>query len=855
MKRIGPLAILLAAAVAVSWFLPESGSSAFEPFEPPPLQVPAGFEIELVAAPPLVQHPVMAAFDDQGRLFVADNAGLNLRKDELEEQLPNLIRLLEDTDGDGIFDKSTVFADEMTFPQGVLWHDGALYSASPPSIWKLEDTNGDGVSDRRQEIATGFEYTGNAADVHGPFLSPTGRLFWCHGRKGHEVYEGDRLVSKGLGARIWTSRPDGSDLHVFSGGGMDNPVELVFTEEGDIFGTVDIFYSGPRADAIVHWVYGGVYPWMERALAEFKKSGDLLPPAVNLGHVAPAGLLRYQGMQFGDDYRNNLFLAEFNTHRVMRVMMERDGSSFTGETEVFLSSTSPDAHFTDIVEDADGSLLIIDTGGWFRIGCPSSGVAKPDVLGAIYRIRKKGVSGPKDPRGLDLEWETASPQELASRLNDDRPVVRDRAVEALSRKGSEAIRELVKVLAEGERQSRVQAVWTLTRIGTEPALEAVRSALQDKDPGVRQAACRSVFTTRDTQAGPLLKTLLYDDHPSVRREAAAALGRLKVPGAVEPLLVALERANEDRMLHHALTYALIELDKPQPTSAGLRSDSPSVQRGALMALDQMDSGHLEPGQVVPLLDSEDAQLRDAALMVINERTEWTASVAELLNRWLESPALESYQQDMIRNLVVRFASQDQIQTLLGRVLAKPSLSDSNRLLLLSGMARSPGIEIHPSWEQPLKESLNSQNQELVMAVLRLLRAAPSARFDEELKRIGGDPDRQPLVRVAALQAVSGQEGRLADSSFELLTRMFDSTTVSVRVEAAGMLAGADLSGDQIRQLAPLIEQAGPLELQALLPVLHKSKEVEVGVALLQALENSPGLFALTPANIRRSFGD
>src|SRR5690606_21456183 len=331
MKRIGPLAILLAAAVAVSWFLPESGSSAFEPFEPPPLQVPAGFEIELVAAPPLVQHPVMAAFDDQGRLFVADNAGLNLRKDELEEQLPNLIRLLEDTDGDGIFDKSTVFADEMTFPQGVLWHDGALYSASPPSIWKLEDTNGDGVSDRRQEIATGFEYTGNAADVHGPFLSPTGRLFWCHGRKGHEVYEGDRLVSKGLGARIWTSRPDGCDLHVFSGGVMDNPVELVFTEEGDIFGTVDIFYSGPRADAIVHWVYGGVYPWMERALAEFKKSGDLLPPAVNLGHVAPAGLLRYQGMQFGDDYRNNLFLAEFNTHRVMRVMMERDGSSFTGE--------------------------------------------------------------------------------------------------------------------------------------------------------------------------------------------------------------------------------------------------------------------------------------------------------------------------------------------------------------------------------------------------------------------------------------------------------------------------------------------------------------------------------------------
>lgn len=853
MKRIALLVIFLAAVLAVSWFLP--GSSSFEQFEPPPLQVVAGFEIELVAAPPLVQHPVMAAFDDQGRLFVADNAGLNLRKNDLEKQLPNMIRLLEDTDGDGIFDESTVFADKMTFPQGVLWHDGALYAASPPSIWRLEDTDGDGVADRRQEIATGFEYTGNAADVHGPFLSPTGRLFWCHGRKGHEVYDGDRLVSKGLGARIWTSQPDGSDLQVFSGGGMDNPVELVFTKEGELFGTVDIFYSGPRADAIVHWVYGGVYPWMERALAEFKRTGDLLPPAVNLGHVAPSGLARYRGTQFGEDYRDNLFLAEFNTHRLMRVILEKDGSSFTGETEVFLSSTSPDAHFTDMVEDADGSLLVIDTGGWFRIGCPSSGIAKPDVRGAIYRIRKTGVSGPEDPRGLDLEWETASAQELASRLNDERPAVRDRAVAALSRMGGEPVSELEKVLAGGERQSRLQAVWTLTRIGTEPALKAIRSVLQDEDPGIRQAACHSVFTTQDTQAGAQLITLLSDEQPSVRREAAAALGRLSEPGAVEFLLAALEQTDEDRMLHHGLTYALIEIDEPQFTSAGLGSANPSVKRGALVALDQMSSGDLEPNQVLPLLDSEDPELRNAALMVIKGRTEWTASVATLLKRWLGSSALEDQQREMVRDLVVRFAGQSQIQELLGQALARPTLSDGARRLLLSGMARSSGIEIHASWEQPLKEFLNSRDPELVTAAIRLLRAAPTDRFDEELKRIGGDTDRQPLIRVAALQAVSGQEGRLADSSFQLLTQLFGSaTTATLRVEAAQMLAGAALSPQQIRQLAPLLEQAGPMELQALVPAFQKSKEIEVGTALLQALDKSPGLFALTPANIRRSFG-
>ena len=75
------------------------------------LRVPDGFTVELVAASPLVEHPLMAGFDDRGRLFVADNAGLNLPADELLKQLPNMVRRLEDADGDGRFDRSTLFAD------------------------------------------------------------------------------------------------------------------------------------------------------------------------------------------------------------------------------------------------------------------------------------------------------------------------------------------------------------------------------------------------------------------------------------------------------------------------------------------------------------------------------------------------------------------------------------------------------------------------------------------------------------------------------------------------------------------------------------------------------------------------
>ncbi len=78
------------------------------------------------------------------------------------------------------------FADKMTFPQGAAWLDGSLYVMSPPGLWKLTDTTGSGVADKREMLMSGFDYSGNAADVHGPFAHPNGRLYWCHRRNGHK---------------------------------------------------------------------------------------------------------------------------------------------------------------------------------------------------------------------------------------------------------------------------------------------------------------------------------------------------------------------------------------------------------------------------------------------------------------------------------------------------------------------------------------------------------------------------------------------------------------------------------------------------------------------------------------------
>src|SRR5205823_5581253 len=98
-----------------------AGVQAQEPpgLEGPPLQVPEGFVIERVAGPPLVERPIMACFDDQGRLYVSDSAGVNLKGSELIKDPPHRIRVLEDTHGDGKFDKSRVWADKLVFPQGL----------------------------------------------------------------------------------------------------------------------------------------------------------------------------------------------------------------------------------------------------------------------------------------------------------------------------------------------------------------------------------------------------------------------------------------------------------------------------------------------------------------------------------------------------------------------------------------------------------------------------------------------------------------------------------------------------------------------------------------------------------------
>lgn len=825
-------------------------------YEKPPFTLPEGFVAEKVAGAPLTHHPVMASFDEEGRLYLAENAGVNLRAPDLLQQLPSGIRRLVDEDGDGTFDSSSVFADRMTFPMGSQWLDGSLYVCAPPSVWKLDDPQRTGIARARRELVTRFGFTGNAASIHGPFLGPDGWLYWTDGRHGYEIERTDGGTLKGKAASIFRCKPDGSQVEVVCGGGMDDPVEIAFTPEGEPIATVDIFFGSPsRVDALIHCIEGGTFPYHPSVLGELKRTGPLLPAMTDLGWVAPSGLMRYRGEAFGPEYRDNLFSTQFNTHKIVRHIVVREGATLLTRDEDFLVSTHPDFHPTDVLEDADGSLLVIDTGGWFRIGCPTSQIAKPEVHGAIWRIRKK--EGPRidDPRGLKLDWSKPGVGELVKRLDDPRFVVRDRAVVELRKRAKEAITPLGTVLQSSKNErTRRTAVWVLSAIEAAESRGVIRSALNDPSASVRMVAARSLGLNRDVDSLTALGKAVLDDEPVVRREAATALGRLGRKEAVPALLQSMGKQT-DRFLEHAIIYALIELKDRESTLAGLRDDRPAVRKAALIALDQMDGGGLEKDQVAPLLDSDDAALQQAALDVVAKHPEWAGSIRVWLENTLARKNVPTNQREFLVSALAGLSREKGVQELVARRLGDGSTSGDVRLLLLDVTVRTPVDPLPDSWQKGLNESLALRDEKQLWQAVTAIRGRGLTSCDQGLRRLINDTGLSVDLRILALGAL-GARHEPSRAEFDLLLgRLQPDLPPLSRLAAADALRALKLSGQSLLKLCEKLPSLGALELPRILHAFAGSRDRDVGLALVASLDRSPALTSIPPRELEQVLRD
>lgn len=828
-----------------------AGLAAFGAQPSPPaglaaLRVPEGFKVELAAGPHLAPYAMFGALDERGRLFLAESSGKNIKGAAMSAAPECRIRRLEDTDGDGVFDQSTSFVDRVGIPMGVLWHNGSLFVASPPELLRFDDVDGDGQADTRTILLSGWNVRGTAS-LHGPFLGPDGWLYLTDGRHGFDIKTKEGTNLKGLASRIWRLRPDGTRLQSFAGGGFDNPIEVVWTPAGEMIGTMTYFVNpqhGQR-DALMHFLHGGVYSKWHESVAEFKLTGDLMPPMTKFARIAPAGLAQYRGTSFGPEFRGNLFSAQFNPHRVQRHILARHGATFATEDSDFLVSSDPDFHPCDVLEDADGSLLVVDTGGWYVDQCPLSRISKPEFKGGIYRVQRTDARKLNDPRGSSLNWKQP-PAALAKLLEDPRPFVAGRAVETLVKQGEAAVGPVADIRRKSANpEARGAAVWTLFRLGSTNAQAEIRAALQDAALDVRIAAAQAAGLAGDKAALGPLQSLLQQDQSPARREAATALGRIGDKRSNGPLITAAARAT-DRFEEHAITYALIQnfaRMTNQPVGGStmqLPTMAPRSAKAALLAFEQMEPCQLVMPHVAPLLRSKDAELRRAALWVFARHPDWGAGVRDYLAARLKTVKWDPGEEELLRETLTNFAADAPVQNIVAAALNNPTTGEEHRLFLLDVLERSQMKKFPEAWNQVIRALLEGQSHTLRLRSLALVRTRGLPDFDTLLRRFSGTEREPAAIRLAAIGALAPRTTPLDTNHFTFLRESLLAPDYPTRSLAAQVLGKAKLSEEQLTMLAGNpVAKADSVALLALLEAYRGGQNATVGQTLVVALGANP----------------
>ncbi len=512
-------------------------------------QVAEGFEVNLFAADPLLAKPIQMNWDAAGRLWVVSS---EVYPQIAPGQVANdKVLVLEDTDGDGRADKTTVFAEGLLIPTGIEPGDGGAYVANSTEVVHLADTDGDGRADKRQVLLSGFGTEDTHHIIHTFRWGPEGRLYFNQSIYIHSHIETPWGVRRLGGSGIWQFRPDSRRLEVTMRG-LVNPWGHVFDRWGRRFAT-----DGAGGEGINDVVFGASYATAVGA--------SRILPGLNPGSPKHCGLEVLSGRHFPEEYRGSLVTNDFRGNRVCRFVLSEDGSSYSSREQPELLKTSyVSFRPIDLKMGPDGALYVAD---WFNPIIQHGEVDFRDprrdhTRGRIWRITAKGRPLVPRPKLVD-----ATVPELLEALKAPEDWTRHFAKRVLFEKhGPSIVPRLVEWVAKLDRSDqdhdhhRLEALWVHQGVDhIDPAL--LSDLLRSSDPRVRQAVAPIVadWADRLTEPRALLTPLVDDEHPRVRLEAVRALGRIPGVESVQLALRALDRPI-DRNLDYGLWLTCRDLE-------------------------------------------------------------------------------------------------------------------------------------------------------------------------------------------------------------------------------------------------------------------------------------------------------
>lgn len=545
-----------------------------------------------------------------------------------------VIKMLEDTDGDGVSDKTTVFRGDFNDPLagpsgGLIEKDGTVYFAMIPGIYSLKDTNNDGKAEEVKTLVNGFgvrvSFSGH--DLNGFAWGPDGKIYWSIGDRGYHVEQDGKTFARPDSGGVFRANPDGSEFEEFYIN-LRNPKEIVFDEFGNLF-TVDNDYDQGDRERIVYLVehgdsgwkmghqtmtsFGGtVYnhiggkpprkedhidAWMNEGLwnTRHDRQPAYINPPIAYSANGPCGLAYNPGIVgLPGKFDRNFFFASYvagpDRCLIERFTLNPEGANFKlGEQTNFLKGIA----LTDLDWGYDGKLYIADYGG----GWTKSGKGNVYTLADTEKLKTPAIKEVKEIFAKGIR--SLEPGKLFDLLAHPDQRVRLRSQFALAEQELNSLPLLEKATKPDQPlMRRIHGIWGIGQLGQKnpSALNSLTSLIGDQEMEVRANLARTLGN-HGKHLAPFRKALiamLEDPSPRVASLAAIALANHGHKDAIAPALAMLEKNNDkDVVVRHAGIMILAKCaESPTLVEAG-KTHQNAVRRAIVVALRRQKSPLLQ----------------------------------------------------------------------------------------------------------------------------------------------------------------------------------------------------------------------------------------------------------------------